>query len=71
MPRAKVVAVCTTEPNEIQWATENQEYRDFGIRVYGSYDEMLTQPGLQAVDQYRRPRESDFGSHCQGRPRAL
>lgn len=49
VPRAKVVAVCTTEPSEIQWATENQEYRDFSIQVYGNYDEMLAQPGLQAV----------------------
>ncbi|KAJ5909317.1 NAD-binding Rossmann fold oxidoreductase family protein [Penicillium tannophilum] len=49
VPKAQVVAVCSTDPSEIKWATENPEYRDFGIKVYHSYDEMLEQPGLQAV----------------------
>lgn len=43
------MAVCTTEPSEIEWATNNPEYRDFGIEVYDKYDEMLKKPGLQAV----------------------
>lgn len=49
VPRARVVAVCSTLPHELQWAEENPEYKEFGIRVYGSYDEMLQHAGLQAV----------------------
>lgn len=49
VPKAQVVAVCSTDPHEVKWATENPEYREFGIKVYHNYDEMLEQPGLQAV----------------------
>ncbi|KAI3009019.1 hypothetical protein CBS147346_2454 [Aspergillus niger] len=49
VPRAKVVAVCSTDASEIEWATSNQEYNDFGITVYDNYDNMLAHPGLQAV----------------------
>jgi myo-inositol 2-dehydrogenase/D-chiro-inositol 1-dehydrogenase len=49
VPRARVVAVCSTDPQEIKWAQENEEYREFGIAVYSNYDEMLAHPGLQAV----------------------
>ncbi|KAL4790958.1 hypothetical protein BDV19DRAFT_401652 [Aspergillus venezuelensis] len=50
VPRAKVVAVCTTEPHEIEWANSNAEYKEFGISVFDDYDKMLEQqPGLQAV----------------------
>lgn len=47
VPRARVVAVCSTERSEQLWA--RQEYRNAGIEVYTSYDEMLDHPGLQAV----------------------
>lgn len=49
VPKAQVVAVCSTEPSEINWATADPEYREFGIKVYHNYDEMLEHPGLQAV----------------------
>jgi myo-inositol 2-dehydrogenase/D-chiro-inositol 1-dehydrogenase len=43
------VAVCSTDDNEVQWAKDNEEYREFGTDVYSNYDEMLAHPGLQAV----------------------
>jgi myo-inositol 2-dehydrogenase / D-chiro-inositol 1-dehydrogenase len=49
VPRARVVAVCSTEATEVQWATENEEYEEFGIAAYSNYGEMLAHPGLQAV----------------------
>lgn len=49
VPRAEVVAVCSTEAHEIEWAKKEKEYRDFGITVYSSYDATLAHPGLQAV----------------------
>jgi myo-inositol 2-dehydrogenase / D-chiro-inositol 1-dehydrogenase len=47
--RANVVAVCSDTTHEVRWANGNQEYRDFGINVYSSYEEMLQHPGLQAI----------------------
>lgn len=44
-----MVAVCSTESREIEWARSNNEYSDFGISVYDSYDKMLEHEGLQAV----------------------
>lgn len=35
--------------HEVRWAKENEEYKEFDISVYDSYDEMLNHPGLQAV----------------------
>lgn len=35
--------------HEVKWAKENEEYNEFDIGVYDSYDEMLNHPGLQAV----------------------
>lgn len=49
VPRARVVAVCTNLPHELEWARSNSEYRDFGISVYENYEEMLKHPGLDAV----------------------
>ncbi|KAL4908468.1 hypothetical protein BDW74DRAFT_188464 [Aspergillus multicolor] len=50
VPRAKVVAICTTEPSEIEWAQTNPEYTEFNIAVYDDYDKMLaSQTNLQAV----------------------
>ncbi|CEO59728.1 Putative Related to dehydrogenase [Penicillium brasilianum] len=49
VPRARVVAVCSTDRQEIKWAQENEEYREFDIAVYSNFDEMLAHPGLQAV----------------------
>lgn len=48
-PRAQVVAVCSTAPNEVSWAQENEEYKEFGITAYSDYNEMLAHPDLQAV----------------------
>jgi myo-inositol 2-dehydrogenase/D-chiro-inositol 1-dehydrogenase len=47
VPAAQVVAVCSAEPNELEWA--QNEYKDWGIKVYDSYDEMIQHSGLQAV----------------------
>jgi myo-inositol 2-dehydrogenase/D-chiro-inositol 1-dehydrogenase len=44
---AQVVAVCSTEPSELEWA--RNEYKDWGIQVYDSYDQMIQHSGLQAV----------------------
>ncbi|KAF2153665.1 NAD-binding Rossmann fold oxidoreductase family protein [Myriangium duriaei CBS 260.36] len=49
VPHAKVVAVCSSTPEEVQWAKSNEEYKGFGISVYSDYDEMLSHPGLDAV----------------------
>lgn len=49
VPHAKVVAVCSSDAGEVQWAKENPEYAEFGVTAYSSYDEMLRHPGLQAV----------------------
>jgi myo-inositol 2-dehydrogenase / D-chiro-inositol 1-dehydrogenase len=49
VPRAQVVAVCSSAPDEVDWANSNDEYQEFGITVYGRYEEMLAHPGLQAV----------------------
>ena len=48
-PRAEVVAVCTNMPHEVEWAQNNAEYKDYGIKVYENYEAMLEHPGLQAV----------------------
>jgi myo-inositol 2-dehydrogenase/D-chiro-inositol 1-dehydrogenase len=44
---AQVVAVCSTEQSELDWA--RNEYKDWGIQVYGSYEQMIQHSGLQAV----------------------
>ncbi len=44
---AQVVAVCSTEPTELEWA--RNEYKDWGIQVYDSYDKMIQHSGLEAV----------------------
>jgi myo-inositol 2-dehydrogenase/D-chiro-inositol 1-dehydrogenase len=44
-----VVAVCSSDLPEVEWAKNNDEYNEFGITVYANYDEMLAHPGLQAV----------------------
>lgn len=48
-PFAQVVAVCTNQQHEIEWAQQNEEYKTFGIKVFEDYDTMLDQSGLQAV----------------------
>ena len=48
-PKSQVVAVCSNLPHEIEWARNNQEYKDYGISIYENYDDMLKHPGLQAV----------------------
>jgi predicted dehydrogenase len=49
VPHAKVVAVCSSTPHEVEWANENAEYKEFGIAVYSDYNDMLNHAGLQAV----------------------
>jgi myo-inositol 2-dehydrogenase / D-chiro-inositol 1-dehydrogenase len=49
VPHAKVAAVCSNLPHEVEWANANEEYKQFGIKVYNDYAEMLKHPGLQAV----------------------
>lgn len=49
VPRARVVAVCSATPEEVAWAKNNTEYKDFGIAVYDDYNKILAHPGLQAV----------------------
>lgn len=46
---AKVVAVCTTDPNEIAWGKANLEYQAYGIQVFDDYQKMISMQGLQAV----------------------
>ena len=38
-PRARLVAACSPEPNELEWASENLD----GVRLYSDYDRMLEQ----------------------------
>ena len=49
VPEAEVVAVCNNLPHEIEWLRANEEYKEFGIRIYESYDDMLNHSGLQAI----------------------
>ncbi|KAK4548538.1 hypothetical protein LTR36_009448 [Oleoguttula mirabilis] len=49
VPFAQVVAVCTNMPHEIEWAQQNEEYKDFGITLYEDYDKMLGHSDLDAV----------------------
>jgi myo-inositol 2-dehydrogenase/D-chiro-inositol 1-dehydrogenase len=49
VPRARIVAVCSSLEHEVEWAKENLEYKEFGITVYNNYDEMLNHTDLQAV----------------------
>lgn len=46
-PRADLVAACSPEPKELEWAARNLE----GVRLYSDYDEMLNKEAatLQAV----------------------
>ncbi|CAM1507502.1 Fc.00g071430.m01.CDS01 [Cosmosporella sp. VM-42] len=48
-PKVQVVAVCSSEPHEVEWAKTNEEYGEFGIAVYDKYEDMLAHSGLQAV----------------------
>lgn len=48
-PRAEVVAVCTNLSHEVEWAQNNNEYKEHGISVYDNYDNMLEHGNLQAV----------------------
>ncbi|KAK7414259.1 hypothetical protein QQX98_006856 [Neonectria punicea] len=49
VPHARVVAVCSSLDQEVKWAEENPEYKNFGISVYNNYEDMLNHSGLQAV----------------------
>ena len=41
--------MCSAASHEVEWARSNQDYVDFGITAYDSYEDMLNHPGLQAV----------------------
>lgn len=43
------MAVCSTEAHELEWAHAFEEYKEFNVTVYDSYEAMLSHPGLQAV----------------------
>lgn len=47
VPRAHVVAVCSTLDHELDWARE--AYKNTDIQVFSSYEEMVTMPSLDAV----------------------
>lgn len=47
VPQAQVVAVCSTSAEELSWARE--EYKDWGIAIYDTYEKMIKHSGLQAV----------------------
>ncbi|KAK8179498.1 NAD-binding Rossmann fold oxidoreductase family protein [Phyllosticta citribraziliensis] len=47
-PRAKLTAVCTPAPAELEWARKFFG-PESGVEVFDSYEKMLEQPGLQAV----------------------
>ena len=49
VPHAHVVVVCTNLPHELEWARNNQEYKEFDISIYDDYASMLNHPGIQAV----------------------
>ncbi len=46
-PRANLVAACTIDPKEREWAKVHLE--PYGTTIYDSYDAMLAHPGLEAV----------------------
>ncbi|KAL7269284.1 hypothetical protein RUND412_008060 [Rhizina undulata] len=46
-PRAQLVAACTIDESEYIWAKQN--FEPLGCKIYKDYDEMINQPGLQAV----------------------
>jgi Oxidoreductase family, NAD-binding Rossmann fold len=46
-PRAELVAAFSPDPAEIQWAKQHLE--PFGVALYDDYDQMIQQPGLNAV----------------------
>lgn len=46
-PRSQLVAAFSPDPEEIQWAKTHLE--PYGVTLYTNYDEMIQQPGLQAV----------------------
>ena len=46
-PRAELVAACSPDDAELQWAKRHLEV--FGVRLYKDYGDMLKQEGLEAV----------------------
>lgn len=47
VPRTHVVGVCSTVDDELEWA--RKAYKDTDIQVFGSYEEMVSMPSLDAV----------------------
>lgn len=46
-PRAELVAAFSPDPEEIQWAKIHLE--PYSVTLYTDYDQMIQQPGLEAV----------------------
>lgn len=46
-PRAELVAAFSPDASELEWAREH--LAPHGVKLYSSYDEMIRQPGLDAV----------------------
>jgi myo-inositol 2-dehydrogenase / D-chiro-inositol 1-dehydrogenase len=46
-PRAELVAAFTPDPTELSWVKQNLE--PYGVTLYTDYDQMIQQPGLNAV----------------------
>jgi len=49
VPLVQVVAVCSSDASEVEWAKSNKEYQRYGITAYNNYEDMLNHSGLQAV----------------------
>lgn len=47
VPRTKLVCACSPMDQDIEWAEKN--IVPYGVKVYRSFDEMLSQPGLEAL----------------------
>jgi myo-inositol 2-dehydrogenase / D-chiro-inositol 1-dehydrogenase len=46
-PRAELVAAFSPDPEELQWGKQHLE--PYGVALYGNFDDMVGQEGLDAV----------------------
>jgi myo-inositol 2-dehydrogenase / D-chiro-inositol 1-dehydrogenase len=46
-PRTQLVCACSPAAADLEWAAEHLE--PYGVRVYRTFEELLAQPGLEAV----------------------
>lgn len=47
VPRARLIAVCSPAPHEIEWAKETLQPE--GVQVFDSFEAMICTPGLDVV----------------------